>query len=160
MRIRPAARLAGVLVTVLFGIAACADDHRGPPAGTRSAPQEAEARIGDAIMHVSVVQTATLDARIAGQYGLERSDRLAMLLVSVRRTDGSPGPADVEVTATAVPSQGAPQPIALRRIRVDDLVDHVGTVEIAPPETIRFDVVVRYGTAASTMSFSRDFYPR
>lgn len=149
------------VLSLLFLLAACGND--APPASASTSvamPQEAETRIGDVTVHASVAQTSALDASVATQYGLERSDRLAMLLVSVRRTDGSPAPAGVVIEATAIPSQGARQPVTLRELRVGELVDRVGTVEIAPPESLRFELSIRYGNATSTMDFSRDFYPR
>ena len=56
--------------------------------------------------------------------------------------------------------RGTPERITLRQISVDGLVDRVGTVEIAPPESLRFDLVIRYGTSTSTMQISRDFFPQ
>ena len=41
------------------------------------------------------------------------------------------------------------------------LLDYVGSVEITPPDTLRFDVnIVRENGASSRMQFNRDFYPR
>ena len=49
----------------------------------------------------------------------------------------------------------------MRELRSGDLLDYVGTVEIAMPDTLRFDLtIVREGGATSTMQFSREFYPR
>ena len=148
-----------------FALAAAACTGSPPPvtasASTQAAPQQAEARIGDVVVHASAVQTSALDAGIAGRYGLERSGRVAMQLVSVRRADGSDASGlPVTLEATVTPNGGAAQRVALREIRVDGLVDRVGTIEIAPPETLRFDVVVRYGASTSTMQFTRDFFPR
>ncbi|HEY4582622.1 MAG TPA: DUF4426 domain-containing protein [Lysobacter sp.] len=148
-----------------FALALAACTGSAPPVAAtmsaQAAPQQAEARIGDVVVHASAVQTSTLDAAIAKRYGLERSGRTAMLLVGVRRADGSDASGlPVNIEATVSPNGGTPQRVTLREIRVDGLVDRIGTVEIAPPETLRFDVVVRYGDSTSTMRFTRDFFPR
>ena len=154
-----------VILLPPFILALAAFAGRAPPvassASAEAAPQQAEPRLGDVVVHASALQTATLDAAIAKRYGLERSGRVAMLLVSVRRADGSDASGlPVNVEATVSPNGGTPQRVTLREIRVNDLVDRVGTVGIAPPETLRFDVVVRYGNSTSTMQFTRDFFPR
>ena len=131
-----------------------------PGAASSNATAEAQARVGDVTVHATVVQTSTLDAAIAARYGLERSDRIALLLVSARRDGDAPLPSSLKIDARVAAGSTAATAVALRPITIDGLVDHVGTVEIAPPETLRFDVVVTYGTASSTLQFTRDFYPR
>ncbi|MGY3265372.1 DUF4426 domain-containing protein [Lysobacter sp. HA35] len=148
------------LAIALLALAACSSDAPPVTAAASSAPQEAEARVGDVVVHASVVQTSTLDEAVAREYGLERSDRSAMLLVSARDAKGDAPSSKVDISATVAPVGGVAQPIDLREVRVGDLVDHVGTVDIAPPEALKFDVTVRYGSATSTMSFTRDVFPR
>lgn len=154
-------RIVPILLACALLAAGCTRDT--PHAATASgvSQQQAESRIGDAVVHASVVQTSTLDAGVAQQYGLERSDRIAMLLVSVRRADGADGPVpDVRVEATAGPIDAAPQPLDLRELRVDGQLDRIGTVAIAPPESLRFGLTLRYGGSTSTMRFTRDFFAR
>lgn len=155
MRTSAIATLAAALL-----LAGCSSEAPPVTAATASAPQEAQVRIGDVVVHASVVQTAALPEAAATEYGLERSDRIAMLLVSARTASGDPAPAGVSVRATATPVGGAAVDVPLREVRSGDLVDRVGTVEIAPPESLRFDVTVNYGSATSTLQFTRDFFPR
>ncbi|WP_133500308.1 DUF4426 domain-containing protein [Cognatilysobacter terrigena] len=149
-----------VLALALALLAGCGRDAPPITASAASSTQQAQARIGDVVVHASVVQTSTLDEAVAREYGLERSDRTAMLLISARNANGDAPPSAVDITATVAPVNGVPQPIALREVHVGDLVDHVGTVDIAPPETLKFDVTLRYGSATSSMQFTRDFFPR
>lgn len=159
------------LPTLSIAILACALAAAGcgggappaPVAGAGSAStQDAVARAGDATVRASVVPTSTLDAGVARQYGLERSDRTALLLVSVRT--GAEGaevsvPARVEVKASNLGGQA--ELVEMRELRSGDLLDYVGVVSIEPPDTIRFDVrVSRDGGASTTMQFTREFYPR
>ncbi|QSX78414.1 DUF4426 domain-containing protein [Agrilutibacter solisilvae] len=132
-----------------------------PPA-TPGASQEAVSRIGDVTVRASVLPTQALSDEVARTYGLTRSPGTVMLLVGVRQ-----GPEAQEValpaTITAVATElgGRRHEIALRELRSGDLLDYVGTLDISPPETLRFDVtVVREGGARSDMQFTREFYPQ
>lgn len=133
-----------------------------PAASGTDAQQEAVARVGDVTMRASVVQTSTLDPAIARRYGIERSDRLAMLLVSLRRgPDGADSSLPARVEAKASDLRGRAMMIDMRELRSGELLDYVGTVEIDPPDTIRFDVrISREDGATSSMQFSREFFPR
>ena len=149
-----------LLATLLFALGACSRAD-APATGATPSPQQAEARLGDVVVHASAVQASALDDAFLRANGIERSDRIALLLVSVRRNDGSDAAGlPITVTAQAAPEGRALQSIALREIRVDGLMDRVGTVDIAPPEALRFEVSIRYGAATSTISFSRTFFPR
>ena len=153
-------RRIALLAPFVLALAACGGSTPPVTASTSQAPQQAEARLGDVVVHASALQTSTLDEAIAKRYGLERSGRIAMLLVSVRRADGSDAAGlPVSIDATVTPDRGTPERITLREISVDGLVDRVGTVQIAPPESLRFALVIRYGNSTSTMQFSRDFFP-
>ena len=153
-------RRIALLAPFVLALAACGGSTPPVTASTSQAPQQAEARLGDVVVHASALQTSTLDEAIAKRYGLERSGRVAMLLVSVRRADGSDAAGlPVSIDATVTPDRGTPERITLREISVDGLVDRVGTVQIAPPESLRFDLVIRYGNSTSTMQFTRDFFP-
>ncbi|HEY4560723.1 MAG TPA: DUF4426 domain-containing protein, partial [Lysobacter sp.] len=78
-------RRIALLAPLVLALAACGGAAPPPvTASTSQAPQQAEARIGDVVVHASALQTSTLDAAIAQRYGIERSARTAMLLVSVR----------------------------------------------------------------------------
>ena len=154
-------RRVALLAPFVLALAACGGSTPPVTASTSQAPQQAEARLGDVVVHASALQTSTLDEAIAKRYGLERSGRVAMLLVSVRRADGSDAAGlPVSIDATVTPDRGTPERITLREISVDGLVDRVGTVQIAPPESLRFDLVIRYGNSTSTMQISRDFFPQ
>lgn len=154
------------IAVFVFALAASGCGGGAPPApvaGAGSAStQEAVARAGDATIRASVVPTSTLDASVARQYGIERSDRTALLLVGVR--SGAEGaevsvPARVEVKASNLGGQA--ELVDMRELRSGDLLDYVGVVTIEPPDTIRFDVrVTRDGGPSATMQFTREFYPR
>lgn len=154
------------ITALAFALAASGCGGGAPPApaaGAGSAStQEAVARAGDATIRASVVPTSTLDAAVARQYGIERSDRTALLLVSVRTgTEGAEVSVPARVEAKASNLGGQAELVEMRELRSGDLLDYVGTLAIEPPDTIRFDVrVTREGGTSATMQFSREFYPR
>lgn len=159
--------IAALLLTTL-AVSGC--DRPSPPApvsAAANAPQQAIARIGDVSIRASVVQTSTLGTAVASQYGIVRDDKTVLLLVAVRQgSEALETSIPAQVTATVTDLRGRTQPIAMRELRVeaqgaDALVDHVGTIDIDLPDTLRFDVTVtREGGATSRLQFNREFYPR
>lgn len=156
----PHPMLAALAAAVL--LAACGAGPTAPTAATASAPQEAIVRAGDATIRASAVQTSTLGAEVAGQYAISRDAGTVMLLVAVRKgPDGAEVAVPARVTATATDLRGRRQDVAMRELRVGDLVDYVGTVQTTLPDTLRFDVtIVPEGGASSSMQFTREFFPQ
>lgn len=150
---------AALLSVVLAGCGGSTPPRAIPAA---AAPQEAISRIGDVTIRASVLPTATLAAEVASQYGITRDDRTVMLLVGVRQgPEAQEAALPAQISATATNLSGQRHQIDMRELRSGDLLDYVGTVEIAMPDTLRFDLtIVREGGATSTMQFSREFYPR
>lgn len=150
---------AALLSVVLAG---CGGSTPPPATPAAAAPQEAISRIGDVTIRASVLPTATLAADVASQYGITRDDRTVMLLVGVRQgPEAQEAALPAQISATATNLSGQRHRIDMRELRSGDLLDYVGTVEIAMPDTLRFDLtIVRDGGATSTMQFSREFYPR
>jgi hypothetical protein len=149
----------------LLALAACSGGSTATSASSASSAgsstQQAEARVGDVVVHASAVQVTALDPAFVREHGLERSDRSVLLLVSVRRADGGDASGlPLSVTAQVAPEGAASQALTLREVRVDGLVDRIATVDVAPPETLRFDVSIRYGESTSTMQFSRTFFAK
>jgi len=136
-----------------------------PPSGA-SASQEAVSRIGDVTIRASAIPTSTLSEQVARQYGIARDNNTVMLLIGVRRGDSAQETAlPAQIIATATDLRGRKHMLDMRELRsgsgASALLDYVGTVEVSPPDTLRFDVqIVREGGATSQMQFSRDFYPR
>ncbi|NOT87178.1 MAG: DUF4426 domain-containing protein [Lysobacter sp.] len=148
------------IALLCLALAACGNDAP-KPAKRIDTPQEAVARDGDVTMRANVIATGNLHERMAREYGIPRDGRSVLLMVSVRR---GPESSDVSLPATITASttnlQGQTQPIAMREMRVGELTDYIGTAQMSPPDTLRFDLKIkREGAATSTMAFSRDFEP-
>lgn len=156
------------LACLLLAAATAGCDGGGPtsaPAVPASSMQEAVARAGDVTIRASVLPTAMLDERVARGYGIERSDRVAMLLVSLRRgPEGQETSVPAQVLAKASDLRGRAHLVEMRELRSagpDGLLDYVGTLEIDPPDTLRFDVQVTLEDGVtSAMQFTREFHPR
>ena len=127
-----------------------------------AARQPAELQVGDVRIHASLAPTALLNADVAGRYGVEPDRDLQLLLVGVRRGplhDETSLPARVRVRVRDL--RGVRQDVAMREIRVDGFIDYVGSVRVAPPDTLAFEVAVqREGAdAPDVLRFSRDVFP-
>lgn len=157
---RPIAIITLCLALLCLALAACGNDAP-KPAKPLDTPQEAVTRDGDVTIRANVIATAHLNERMTRDYDIPRDDRSVLLMVSVRRgPDGSDVSLPATITASATNLQGQAQPIAIREMRIGELTDYIGTAQMTPPETLRFDLnIVREGAAASTMTFSRDFEP-
>lgn len=158
-------RIRTTLACLLFAAIApgCGGSPQPARASAASSMQEAVARSGDVTIRANVVPTASLDAGVARRYGIERTDRTAMLLVSVRRgPDGLDTSMPAQVLAKASDLRGRASLVEMRELRSSGgLLDYVGTVEFDAPDTLRFDVqVTRQDGATSSMQFVRDFHPR
>lgn len=162
----PTRPFTALLLCCALLLSACSDDAP-KPAKRIDTPQEAVTRIGDVTIRANVMRTANLNEAVARGYGIQRSDKTLMLLVSVRQgPDGQDIALPATVQASVANLSGQRRDIAMRELRTSDpgsgsgqaLVDYVGTVDIAPPDTLSFDLkIVREGGATSLMQFSRDF---
>ncbi|HEY0662537.1 MAG TPA: DUF4426 domain-containing protein [Lysobacter sp.] len=154
----------GLLAMLLgTGLGACSREAAAPASPAASSQQqEAVSRIGDVTIRASVMQTSTLAEAVAAQYGIARDDHSVMLLVAVRQgAEAQETALPARITATVTDLRGQRRDIAMRELRSGELLDYVGTTEIALPDTLRFDLgITREGGATSTMQFTREFYPR
>lgn len=157
-------RSVAICVSVL-ALSACSANQAPATATSVAASASAEdavARVGDVTVHASVMQTSSLDAGVAKDYGIARSDNTVLLLIAVRKgADAQDTALPATITATATDLSGRKHAIAMRELRTGSLLDYVGTVDITLPDTLRFDVaIVRENGARSNMRFNREFFPR
>lgn len=142
--------LAGALL-----LAACGGGSDPKPA--QPAPPPAELRVGDLHIMASLADTMTLPQQVTRQYGITRAEDTYLLLVAVRRgADETSVPARVEARARTL--NGNVLPIAMRETRTaEQYIDNIGTLEVAPPDTLQFTVqVTPEGAPTSTLNFTRE----
>lgn len=153
----PLARLlsASLLATVLT---ACGGEPAATPAVPGSA-QQVEARVGDATVYAVALQTSQIPETVAREHGIERREDRVMLRVSARQGEGDgTRSAPVRVQATVTGLNGQTRALELREASANGLVDHVATVEVDLPDTLRFDIRVSTADGASgTLKLTRDF---
>ena len=150
---------------VALAVAACGVDP-----GSRTdlsthadaARRPAELQHGELRIHASLAPTAGLNDTIPARYGVTRGRNVHLLLVGVRR--GAPAeetPVAARIQARARDLRGVWQDIALREVRSDGFIDYVGSLRVAPPDTLAFEITVRAEGAAApaVLRFSRDVFP-
>ena len=146
-------------------LAACSGEDRTggavPPAVPGSASQVA-ADVGDASVIAVAIQTSQLNDAVAAEYGIEQRDDLVMLRVSPRLGEsGTITTAPAQVRATVTDLRGHTRELELEPRTVAGLVDHVGTLTVSLPDTLRFNIsVVTPQGATETLELSREFQSR
>ena len=110
-------------------------------------------------VHYNLLPTLALGEAVAREYGVERSDGTALLVLALRRptADGDETMAEGQVDAEVVDLSGRRQAVALRPVATGDYTDHVGTVKIGPRDTLRVEVVVTADGRRQRFDFQRSF---
>ncbi|MCA0199193.1 MAG: DUF4426 domain-containing protein [Proteobacteria bacterium] len=139
-------------------LAACGDAVPEPvqPVPPPVATVELE---GPLRVHYNLLPTLALGEAVAREYGVERSDGTALLVLALRRptADGDETMAEGQVDAEVVDLSGRRQAVALRPVATGDYTDHVGTVKIGPRDTLRVEVVVTADGRRQRFDFQRSF---
>jgi hypothetical protein len=150
------------LAIAVLVLSACGGNTTAPHPPASTASGATMATVGDVSIRASALQTSTLDATVARQYGIARDPRSVLLLVAVRQgPQGRDTALPATITATVTDLRGRRQPIAMREVRTGELVDYIGVADTTLPDTLRFDIhVVRTGGATSTVQLRKDVYPQ
>lgn len=149
-------RAAAVLLA--FTLASCSGGGSAPKPA-QPAPPPAELRADDLHLRATAVPTLQLPERVARGYGIDRAEGSVLLLVALRTgPEGADRAVAARVEAQAMDLQGRRSAILMRELRTGELLDYIGTIEVAPPETLRFRVdVVAEGRAPMRLEFAREF---
>ncbi len=120
-------------------------------------------QVGDYQIHYSAVNTSFLPAAVAREHGIQRSQAMALLNVSVMESleDGSTRPVIASVDGRSAALDGSDEsPLAFRSLRIDDTPSQVAVFRIREDEPMRFDLRVRYDRNAepAEVSFIQRFY--
>lgn len=147
------------LALALAMLAGCGREASVPPAQGNAAGSET-VKVGDVTMHVTAVQTGKLPEQVVRRYGAQRDARTVLVLVSLRRGEDAVATAvsAQQVEATATELLGRKQTLVLREMRDGELIDYVGTAQVSPPDTLRFEVTARADGQTYRLKFNRDFF--
>lgn len=129
-----------------------------PRVVTPAATEPAYADFGNLRVRYNALPTMSLNEQVAKQYGVARDDKRALLVVSLRELrDGDEAPTDGEASAQAVDLQGERVPVALKRVRSGEYVDHIGSFAISPRNHYRIEIAVEALGRRETARFQREF---
>jgi len=149
-----------VLASLLLACSGDGGSSAPVSASQQSQSAEAESTVNGTTVHVTAVQSSQLPDSVARQYGIERSPKRVLLLVNLRDAGNGPAPT---ISATVSDLQDHVMPVALREVHVAQAgtptIDYIGTVDVTPPDTLRFTVVAKRGGSTATVQLGRDFYP-
>lgn len=149
------------IALLCLALAACGGSDSPKPARILDTPQEAISRSGDVTIRANLVRTLALNDAMARTHGIERDDHTALLMVSVRKgPESSEVSLPAKINATVTDLQGKRVDIDMREVRTGEFIDHLGTITISVPDTLRFDLTIqRDDGTVSTMQFTREFLP-
>lgn len=120
-------------------------------------------QVGDYQIHYSAVNTSFLPEEVAREHGIQRSQVMALLNVSVveEREDGSTRPVTASVDGHIGSLEGNDSTsLSFRSLRIDDTPSQVAVFRIHEDEPMRFDLRVRYDRNAepAEIGFIQRFY--
>lgn len=121
--------------------------------------QQAET-FGDVEVHYNALNTNLLSPEIAQVYGIQRAGSRAMLSITVLDRE-SGEPREALVTASAINLTGQRRDIALREIRDQGAIYHIGTFRVSNEETLNFSIEVApegHDGAPYSFSFRQQFF--
>jgi uncharacterized protein DUF4426 len=129
-----------------------------PRAADIVAPAETTAAFGDLRVHYNALSTLSLNDAVAREYAVEKDAGTGMLVIALRQwANGQEIPADGEVSAIAYDLQGARQQIAFKAVKTGAYTDHIGTFDIHPRDSYRFEVALKANGRSETVKFQRNF---
>lgn len=110
-------------------------------------------------VHYNLLPTLALGEAVAREYGVERRDGTALLVVALRRPSdtGDEAMAQGRVEADILDLAGRRQTVSLREVATDDYIDHIGEVKAGPRDTLRVEVSVLADGRRQGFDFQRNF---
>ena len=154
------------LLLLFMACTACGADaekrQRAHQDAQARAIQPAIAQDKQVIVQANAMMTTALNPMVAQHYGITPDPSTVFILINLRPNATTKTPASALINATASSLLGKKTAIQLREIRNEEWIDYVGTVRIAPPETLRFDIRASYREQGEpiTLIFNRDFLPQ
>jgi len=144
-------------LTLLLLIAGCSGNQTPQPA-VFVTPAESSSDFGDLRVHYNALPTASLGDAVARDYGVQKDSGTGMLVIALRQlADGNEVAAQGDVSAVVHDLQGVRQQVGFRTVKTGDYIDHLGTFQISPRNTYRFEVTVKSGGRTEVVKFQRSF---
>lgn len=144
-------RALAAAVTVLFLL----------PSGARA---EQFKDFGEYVIHYNTINTSFLSAQVARKYGIQRSDRRAMINLTVQKKgeNDKTTPIKADIDATATNLTGQLRDIALRAVEDGEAIYYIGEFTVENEEVLNFHIDVKPEGAANRLNleFREQFYVR
>lgn len=154
------ARLPSRLVLMLatpLALSACSGGQ-SPQRVQPVAPADSVRALGALQVRYNALPSLALPESAAQAYGLDRGAGRALVIVALRRRQGDDEvPVEGRVRGVAVDLSGRRQEITFKPVRTGDAVDQVGSVEISPRDTLRFELDVASEIGGGPLRFERSF---
>jgi hypothetical protein len=144
-------------LTLFLAAAGCSGNQTPQPA-VFVPPAESSSDFGDLRVHYNALPTASLGDAVARDYDVQKDPGTGMMVVALRRlSDGNEVATQGDVTAVVLDLQGVRQQVDFRAVKTGDYTDHLGTFEMSPRNTYRFEVTVKSDGRTEVVKFQRSF---
>lgn len=113
---------------------------------------------GDLRVHFNALPTQSLSEAVAKEYGVQREDGTALVVIALRKISGADEvTAEGQVSAQVRDLSGGKQTLSFREVRTGDYVDHIATAKVGARDSYRFDVTVTAEGKTGNLTFQRNF---
>ena len=147
-----------IFVALVIALLAACSPGQAPRAVTPTAAQPDHADFGPLRVRHTALPSLGLNAAMARQYGIQREEHRALLLVNLRELrNGEEMPATGRLSAQATDLQGERQAITLKPVPSGDYVDYIGSFATSPRNAYRIRIEVEALGRRETVDFQREF---
>lgn len=156
----------GLALLASLSLVAC--EPTGNPPGQTDADNEvmpgteSYKEFGEYVVHFNALTTDQLDATIAGEYGIVRSQNRVLLNISILKREGLglDKPVTGTVTATAANLTGQLRNLLVREIREGDAIYYIAETQIVNSESLIFTVNATPESTSTplTVRFQKQFF--
>ncbi|MDC8832592.1 DUF4426 domain-containing protein [Alteromonas gilva] len=121
------------------------------------ASAEQKVQLGEWDVHYIVVNSTFFSADIARQYGIVRSKYNALVNISVLDSDTQKAQT-VSMQGTATNLLGTEKPLTFKKVQEGDAIYYLAVFSFRNDETYRFNIEVRRGDTAETLTFKQKMF--
>ena len=147
-----------IATLTLFLVVAGCSGNQAPHPAEFVPPAESSADFGDLRVHYNALPSVSLGDAVARDYGVKKDPGTGMLVIALRRlSDGNEVATQGDVSAVALDLQGVRQQVDFKTVTTGDYTDHLGTFQMSPRNTYRFEVTVTSGGRTQVVKFQRSF---
>lgn len=130
-------------------------------ASAATSSETSSTTVGGITLQASTVSIASLNAEVAGRYGIDPGKQGVLLLLMARDAEGNAiDTGSLRLTATASALPDSPSPLALRKFETEGLTDYIGVLEAKAPSSVQFRVTAINGSARADIATNAELPPQ